>query len=170
MSFLSRFLAPKEPPLAPLWNRIAEVARQPHWYAVHGVPDTLDGRFDMVAAVTALVMLRFEAAGEGRLTAPLTERFVDDMDGSLREMGVGDMVVGKHVGNMVGALGGRIGAYRDALASADREAAMASALVRNVWRGRVGEGDPAGLARDILAISDRLAATPVAVLAQGRGL
>jgi cytochrome b pre-mRNA-processing protein 3 len=169
MSFLSRLLAPKDPPLAALWRRIAEVARQPHWYAAHGVPDTLDGRFDMVALVTALVMLRLEAAGEGRQTALLTERFVEDMDGSLREIGVGDMVVGKHIGNMVGALGGRIGAYREALASADREAAMAQALSRNVWRGAAGEGDPAGLARAILAFAGRLESAPIPAIIDGRG-
>src|SRR4051794_41844986 len=66
----------------------------------------------MVAAVTALVLLRLEAEGEGG-RAPavlLTETFIDDMDATLRQVGIGDYVVGKHVGRMMSALGGRLAA------------------------------------------------------------
>ena len=83
------------------------------------MPDTIDGRFDMVAAVTALVLLRLEAEGEagaGR-SVLLTEMFIDDMDATLRQIGIGDYVVGKHVGRMMSALGGRLGAFREALAA-----------------------------------------------------
>ena len=80
------------------------------------VPDTLDGRFDMIAALVALVLLRLETEGEAgrRPNVLLTEIFVDDMDSSLREIGIGDYVVGKHVGRMMGALGGRLSAFREA--------------------------------------------------------
>lgn len=169
MSLLDRLIAPRTPPLAALWAAIAEAARAPLPYQRFGVPDTLDGRFDMVAAVTALVMIRLEALGALKETAWLTERFVDDMDGSLREIGVGDMVVGKHVGNMVGALGGRIGAYRAALAAADPQAALAEALARNVWRGAVPAGaDPAGLAGHVLALAQRIGARSRDDLVAGR--
>ena len=60
---------------------------------------------------------RLEAAGEMQLSSDLTERFITDMDGSLREIGISDQVVGKHIGNMVSALGGRLGAYREAFAT-----------------------------------------------------
>ena len=81
------------------------------------VPDTVDGRFDMIAAVLCTVLLRLEREPEGlATTAPLTERFVDDMDGQLRQIGIGDIVVGKHIGKMMSMLGGRLGAYRDGLA------------------------------------------------------
>ena len=53
------------------------------------------------------------------------------MDGQLRQIGIGDVVVGKHVGRMMGALGGRLGAYRDGLAAGD----LGPALVRNLYRG-----------------------------------
>ena len=78
------------------------------------MPDTLDGRFDMIAAILALVLLRLEAEGEaGRgPSVLLTEIFIDDMDGTLRQIGIGDYVVGKHVGRMMGALGGRLAAFR----------------------------------------------------------
>jgi cytochrome b pre-mRNA-processing protein 3 len=120
--------------LTPLYTAIVEEARQPEWYAVGQVPDTLDGRFDMLAAVGALVMVRLEAFGEeGRNPqVMLTEIFVDDMDGQLRETGMGDLIVGKHVGRMLAALGGRIGAYRDGMES---DEALSEALVRNLYRG-----------------------------------
>ena len=99
---------------APLYRAIVARARDSFWYREGGVPDTLDGRFDMVAALTALVLIRLEAFGEaGRGPGVLlTELFVEDMDSSLRQIGIGDYVVGKHVGRMVGALGGRLAAFR----------------------------------------------------------
>ena len=61
-----------------------------------GVADTVEGRFDMIAPILALVMLRMEnSAALAAKTGLLTELFVDDMDGQLRESGVGDLVVGK---------------------------------------------------------------------------
>ena len=120
--------------LTPLYRAIVERARDPRWYREGMVPDTLDGRFDMVAALLTLVLLRLEAEGErGRgPSALLTELFVDDMDGQLRQMGIGDIVVGKHIGKMMSALGGRLTAYREGLAvGGDLE----GALERNLYRG-----------------------------------
>jgi cytochrome b pre-mRNA-processing protein 3 len=135
--------------LRPLYAAIVERARDPHWY-LDGAPDTLDGRFDMVSALLAQVMLRMEALpGMEADAALLAEVFVDDMDGQLREIGIGDMMVGKHIGRMMAALGGRIGAYRDA---DDDRAALSVALERNVWRG---EGAPDGAA---FKVADRLIA------------
>jgi cytochrome b pre-mRNA-processing protein 3 len=104
--------------LAPLYRAIVAAGRNPAWYEDGGVPDTLDGRFDMVAALTALVLLRIEAESEaGRAPSVLlTEIFVEDMDATLRQIGIGDYVVGKHVGRMMGALGGRLTAFRPAMA------------------------------------------------------
>lgn len=129
--------------LMPLYRAIIAEARDPAWYRDGGVPDTLDGRFDMVALVMALVLDRLHAAGgSGQLdSVVLTELFIDDMDGQLREIGIGDLVVGKQVGKMMGMLGGRIGAYRDALATGDDEA-LGEALVRNLYRG-ARPADPA---------------------------
>lgn len=115
--------------LVPLWHRTVEIARQEHWYAECGVADTVEGRFDMVTMVLALVLLRMER--EPSLVPPsvlLTELFVRDMDGQLRESGVGDVVVGKHVGKLMSTLGGRLGALR----KADEEAALVAAVDRNV--------------------------------------
>ena len=122
-------------PYRPLYDAIVAEARTPAWYLDGGVPDTVDGRFDMVALVLALVLIRLEAEGDsGRLPSTLlTELFVDDMDGQLRQIGVGDVVVGKHVGRMMSALGGRITAYRAALAG---DAPLGEALARNLYRGQ----------------------------------
>jgi len=120
--------------LQPLYAAIVAAARRPEWYVSGKVADTLDGRFDMVAAMMSLVLLRLEAEGKQHATenALLTEIFVNDMDGQLREIGIGDVVVGKHLGRMVSALGGRLGAYRDAFAVAGD---INGALERNLYRG-----------------------------------
>jgi len=135
MSLLQRLLGGKSDPreaLRPLWHRAVEISREPAWYADCGVADTVAGRFDMVTAILALVLLRLERDGECRpQTALLTELFVEDMDGQLREFGVGDIVVGKHIGKLMASLGGRLGAYREALAERG-DTALEDAVRRNV--------------------------------------
>lgn len=167
MSLLSRFLTPPAPPLSDLWAWIAATARQPDWYLRHGVADTVDGRFDMVALVTSLVLVRLEESDLRMETALLTERFVEDMDGSLRDIGIGDMVIGKHVGRMVGALGGRLGAYRKALSAGALPEDLATALARNVYRGAAPAGAAEGLAVATRALKARIDATEQAALLAG---
>jgi cytochrome b pre-mRNA-processing protein 3 len=127
------FGGPVRDPLAPLYDAIVAAARRPAWYADGGVPDTVDGRFDMVAAVLSLVLLRLEREGDRARaqSARLTELFIDDMDGQLRQAGIGDIVVGKHVGKLMGALGGRLGAFREAFATGP---ALDPVIVRNIYR------------------------------------
>lgn len=146
----------------PLWNAVVAAARAPHWYRDGGVPDTLDGRFDMVSLILALVLHRIDDdPAEARAGVELTELFVADMDGQMRQIGFGDMVVGKQIGRMVGALGGRIGAYR----APDGSNELRRALVRNLWRGDA----PADAALDhvaaaVAALRAGLAAMPVDAL------
>lgn len=154
----------------PLYNAVVERARAPHWYLDGAVPDTVDGRFDMVAAVLSVVLLRLEAEaqfGEGaaQLGVWLTERFIADMDGQLREIGVGDVVVGKHVGRMMGMLGGRLGAYRDGLAAGD----LRPALERNLYRGAPPEGRAVDhVAAGLTGLARALAETPLDALQAGQ--
>ena len=128
LSFLRHLFSPgkQRAALAPLYAAIVAEGRDPFWYREGQVPDTIDGRFDMVAAITALVLLRLEAEGEsGRAPGVLlTETFIDDMDASLRQFGIGDYVVGKHVGRMMAALGGRLAAFRVAREAGSYEAAV----------------------------------------------
>ena len=120
MSLFDRlFRKPADPreAMRPLWHRTVAIAREPEWYAQCGVTDTLEGRFDMVTAALSVVMLRMETDPElAPRTAYLTEIFVEDMDGQLRQSGVGDLVVGKKIGKLMSTLGGRLGAYREGFA------------------------------------------------------
>jgi len=152
--------------LTPLYNAVVAEARRPDWYLAGQVPDTLDGRFDMVAAVLSLVLLRLEDEREpGRApSAYLTEIFVADMDGQLRERGIGDIVVGKHIGRMMSALGGKLGALRQAFAGGDLD----GAIDRNIYRGVVpGDAARAAVREGIIGLRARLAATPASALIAG---
>jgi cytochrome b pre-mRNA-processing protein 3 len=160
MSLLKRFLRPGNDPreaLRPLWHRVVELSRDPEFYRQNGVADTVAGRFDMIAAILAIVLLRLERdrifASESAL---LTELFVADMDGQLRETGVGDLVVGKHMGKLMSVLGGRLGAFREALKTGE-DAALAEALARNVTL--VDESSPPdSLAHRLRGFYDKLCA------------
>jgi cytochrome b pre-mRNA-processing protein 3 len=167
MSFLSRLLNPPPPPLMDLWTWITQTAREPRFYTRHMVADTVDGRFDMVALVSCLVLLRLEELDLRAENAVLTERFVDDMDGSLRDIGIGDMVIGKHMGKVMTALGGRLGAYREALADCAPEGALAEALARNVYRGAPPQGAPEDLAEAVQVLKARIEAAPAEALLKG---
>jgi cytochrome b pre-mRNA-processing protein 3 len=165
VSWFAKLFGSRDEAELPLYTAIIARARMPHWYEAGAVPDSIDGRFDMVAAILAFVLLRFE--GDPIAAAPsasLTERFVDDMDGQLREIGIGDVVVGKHIGKMMSMLGGRLGAYRDGLASGDLD----SALARNLYRGVPPGTEALGHVREsLLAFRDALAAAPIGDLIAG---
>ncbi len=168
MSLINRLLGLRPDPrenLRPLWHRTVEISRQPRWYERLGVADTVPGRFDMITVIVALVQLRLEREEEGiASSALLTELFVEDMDGQLRESGVGDLVVGKRMGKLVSVLGGRIGAYRDALAQADN-AALEDAIIRNVTMA--DETAVPALAQEMRAIHDALASRDAAAVLAG---
>lgn len=167
MSLLQRLFASNPDPreeLRPLYQAIVDEARRPAWYAAHGVADTVPGRFDMVTAVLSAVLVRMEASPALLArTALLTELFVADMDGQLRELGIGDPVVGKHVGKLVSAMGGRLSAYRAGLAGND--AALTEAVQRNLTFS--GTGDAAGVAAGLCSFAERLTHTGDEALLRG---
>jgi cytochrome b pre-mRNA-processing protein 3 len=126
--------------LDPLYAAVVAAGRAPAWYIAGRVPDTIEGRFDMIASLLALVLLRLEREGEeGKSESVLlTEAFIDDMDGSLRQIGIGDFAVGKHIGRLMGALGGRLQAFRETIAQGgDFEAEAA----RNIFRDSPPDGE-----------------------------
>ena len=167
MSFLARSLGRSDPPAALLYAAAVAIARDPAWYIEGQVPDTVEGRFDMLAMVTALLLLRLEGeAGAREAGVRLTERFVDDMKGNLREIGIGDLVVGKHAGRMVSALGGRLAALRDA---GGDEAGFIAAVRRNVFHeAPPDDSAPAFVATRLARWRDALATSAAADLAAGR--
>ena len=168
MGFLSRLFSPRNDPrdrLRPLWYRVVEISRSPDFYARCGVADTVDGRFDMITLVLATVLLRMESAAALQAnTALLTELFVDDMDGQLRQSGVGDLMVGKRMGKLVSVLGGRLGMLRDALASGEA-AALVAGLERNATFG--ASPDAAALASRLQALHEDLARASDTALMDG---
>lgn len=168
MSLLKRLFGLRPNPreqLRPLWHRCVIVSREPRWYADLGVADTVPGRFDMITLILSLVLLRMEKDPESIPDSTLlTELFVDDMDGQLRETGVGDVVVGKHMGKLMASLGGRLGALRDALAQEDDEG-LKDALSRNITLNANADAGP--LAAAIREFYNHLIALPQAEIRQG---
>ena len=118
-------------------------ARAPVFYAELGVPDTLDGRFEMIVLHVFLVLHRVRELPEARqFGQALYDVLFADMDRALREMGTGDLSVGKQVKKMATALAGRIQAYQAGLAGTED---LSSALRRNLY-GTIGEPDTQDLA------------------------
>ena len=115
------------------YRRVVEQARQRVFFADYGVPDTLDGRFELICLHAFLYLHRLKA--DRPQASPLCQSFFDrmfaDFDRSLREMGVGDLSVGKHVKRMARAFYGRILSYEAGLAGDN--SALALALARNVF-------------------------------------
>jgi len=117
LRFLFGGLTDREKPARRLFDRVVEEVRQPHWYLEGQVPDTLEGRFAMLATVCALVIVRIEAeADSARRSAAFTERFVEAMDAEHRQMGMNDPALGKRVRKLVSALARRAGEWRQAIA------------------------------------------------------
>lgn len=118
-----------------LYLAVVAQSRLPVFYAALGVPDTVDGRFDMIALHAFLLLRRLKgepAAAE--LAQAVFDLMFADMDRNLREMGVGDLTVGKRVKTMAKAFYGRIAAYDAGLDAAD-PAVLREALRRNLLRG-----------------------------------
>lgn len=159
MSLFNRLLGRPDPgqeQIRPLWHKVVELARDPDWYARGGVADTVPGRFDAITLVLALVMRRMD--GQPELRAPsarLTELFVSDMDGQLRQSGVGDLAMAKRMGKLMSVLAGRMEALEQALAQPD-DAELIAVIERNVT---LNDGaDVAAIAARVRQLAARLAA------------
>jgi cytochrome b pre-mRNA-processing protein 3 len=114
LGFLFRTLTAEPHRGAALFDAVTAKAREPHWYVEGTVPDTLDGRFAVLATVAALVLVRLEQAGESGNAASvaLTERFIEVMESEHRELGIGDPTLGKTVRKLVGSLSRRTELWR----------------------------------------------------------
>ena len=155
----------------PLYTALVSEARRPAWYVEGAVPDTIDGRFAVLSSLVALAILRLEEGGETavRGSVALTESFIADMDGQMREEGFGDPSIGKQVRSMVGALASRIdrwrharggevewgdavrfSIYRDTLPPGESAATFSGEALRRVDEGMAGASDEA-LMKGVLA-------------------
>lgn len=149
-----------------IYGMIVTRAREPAFYDGYGVPDTVDGRFDLVVLHLWMVLRRLGADMDSRkLAQGLFDHFCNDMDANLREMGVGDMTVPKRMQAFGQAFYGRSAAYDAALA--EGHAALARALDKNVFNGRNFE-QAGHLADYVEASVAKLASVDAAALAEGR--
>lgn len=121
---------------AAMFDAAVREARSPFWFVEGGVPDTVDGRFSVLATIAALIIVRLEQAGATGLSVALTERFVETLDTEVREMGVGDPAVGKQVRKLVGALAARVGRWRGLVAGED---GWSDEVRRSLFRGEPAE-------------------------------
>lgn len=121
-----------------LYAGLMERARAPAFFVGYAVPDTIDGRFDLVALHAALVLERLKGADDD-LAQGLIDAIFIGFDEALRELGVGDMGAGRRLKSMANAFYGRLAAY----AGADDTDALAAAINRNVYRGDQGQADHA---------------------------
>lgn len=161
-----------------LYTASVAAARAPSLFGTIGVPDTLEGRFDAIALHVALLVhrLRHDPDPRGRdLAQAVFDAMFADMDLNLREMGVGDMSIGRRVKTMWEAFHGRARAYEEAMGAAGMAESgpleatpLEAALARNIWRGEPPEGAPALLAARARRIAAALSAREIGDLAAGR--
>lgn len=118
--------------IEPIYGTIVAQTRDPLFYRDLNVPDTVDGRFDLLILHLWLVLRRLRGVGSD-LSQALFDRFCDDMDDNLREMGVGDLTVPKRMQKFGEAFYGRTAAYD--LAWSESEARLAEALQKNILNG-----------------------------------
>jgi cytochrome b pre-mRNA-processing protein 3 len=115
------------------YRRVVEQARQPGFFTDGGVPDSVDGRFELICLHAFLYLHRLKRERPG--SADMGQRFFDvmflDFDRALREMGTGDLSVGREIRRMAEAFYGRIAAYEQGLAGDD--AVLQPALARNLF-------------------------------------
>jgi len=136
---------PRDDRIASLYGTIVAQARAPAFYQDYGVPDTVNGRFEMVL-LHAVLLLRRLNAGSGslrRLGQAVFDLFCRDMDANLREMGVGDLAVPRQMRRIGEAFYGRQAAYEAALGGPDT-GPLVAAIARNVFGTESGEPPQAG--------------------------
>jgi cytochrome b pre-mRNA-processing protein 3 len=148
------------------FERIVERARDPYFHTVLGVPDTLDGRFELLALHAFLVLnrLRHDHADTGPFAQALFDAMFADFDRAWREMGVADLGVGRRVKAMARGFYGRIAAYGRGLADPP---ALPPALRRNLYGTTMPRDEHVAAAADYLrrqaaALSEQPAAALVA--------
>jgi cytochrome b pre-mRNA-processing protein 3 len=134
---LSLFKRKHHPALEPLHEALVAASRQPVFYTQGQVPDTIDGRFELLV-LHAFLLLRRLRGTNGALAQQLFDRLFAQFDLNLRELGVGDMGVGKRIKFMAKSFLGRLQVYEEALAE---PAQLHAALSRNLF-GTLPEAPP----------------------------
>lgn len=142
-------------------------ARAPHWYVAGEVPDTVDGRFAVLATVIALAMVRLEREGEpgDSASVAVTERFIEAMEAEHREMGLGDPRLGRTVRKLVASLARRVELWR----AAAPQGSWTDAARTSIYAGDApSEPALAHSASTLRALSRRLDAAALLNLVEGK--
>jgi cytochrome b pre-mRNA-processing protein 3 len=151
-----------------LYASAAAQARMPAFYAAMGAPDTVEGRFELYSLHVALLLRRLKGQGpQAAETAQgLFDAYVQALDDALREMGVGDLSVGKKMRKLGEAFYGRVKNYDEALAAWPDKAPLAAIIGRTVMMGEAVAqcGALTDYAAEAMA---RLEAEPLAALLKG---
>jgi cytochrome b pre-mRNA-processing protein 3 len=163
LGFLFRTLTAEPNRAATLFDAITAKAREPHWYVEGKVPDTIDGRFSVLATVMAVVLVRLEQLGDegNAMSVALTERFIEVMESEHRELGLGDPTLGKTVRKIVGSLGRRVELWR--VVSDWTESAHQSLYKEGVSADALLHSSEA-----LKALSGKLQSRDIEALAEGR--
>ena len=164
LNFLFRGLTAQPARGEALFAAVTAEARRRSWFVEGGVPDTLDGRFAVLATVTALVTVRLEREGHaGNVqSVALTERFITVMESEHRELGLGDPTLGRTVRKLVAMLARRVELWREAGGK------WIEATRESLYRGTIGEASllhSAGALQDLVR---RLDETPFVELEEGQ--
>jgi len=169
--FFQRFFAPRPQALAgrALFMSASQQARNPAFYSLAGAPDTHEGRFELYTLHVVLLLhrLKGEEARVVETRQVLFDSFVRNLDDGLREMGVGDLSVGKKMRKLGAAVYGRLKSYDEALMGVDQPTAVAALLTRTLFGGEAAPG-AAELADYVIAADARFAAEPTEHFLQGQ--
>lgn len=170
-TFLDRIFAPGPAKAAGarLYESAVAQSRRPGLYLELGAPDSVEGRFEVYSLHVSLILLRLKGQGASAAAASqvLFDHYISALDHSLRELGVGDLSVGKKMRKLGEAFYGRVRSYEDALAALPDRAALEAVIARTVLEG-VEAADPASLAAYAIGCRDHLAGQSTDLLAQGQ--
>ncbi len=148
-----------------LYAQIAEQARLPYFFEKWAAPDTVEGRFEILTVHMHLALRRLKR-DDKNLSQAVFDVFFKSMDDAMREMGVGDMAIGRKIRGLAEAFYGRVGVYEEALEGADQEK-LADAITRNVFEAEthVSAGD---IAQYVMACEDAISAQSLSdIIASG---
>lgn len=167
LNFLFRRLTDELHAGAALFDSLTAEARRPNWYVEGQVPDTIDGRFAVLATVTALALVRLEHMGDAGnpLSVALTERFIAVMESEHRELGLGDPALGKKVRKLVASLARRVALWRTAMAN---DGDWLDAVRHSVYKDAVAPGALQHSTDELRKYWARLDRADLEALAEGR--
>lgn len=134
-----------------LYDDLVGRAREPVFFTVFGVADSIDGRFDLLAFHAWLALKGLREAGEGQAAQALTDMIFTGFDEAMREQGAGDMGLGHKLKKFANAFYGRLTVYD----TAQGDVELAAALAKNLWRGEAAGAE----ARALAAYAGRAAAS-----------